>query len=96
MLEINTLSKRKKFWLFYPNKNVYGDEIVNLEKSKYEQCENGKVFDKLIFNKNVPQNNFIFVYKDEICDCYVDDNFKKLVEDNGLIGFDFTYVMEID
>ena len=95
IVPIVTESKRKKFFGFYPNKNVYDDSIINFEKSEYNQYEKGKVFHKIVLNNNYPKNDYIFVLFDEPMIVFVTEKFKELVEKNNLKGFEFNEYTEI-
>lgn len=94
MVPIITESKRKKFLGFYANKNIYDDSIINLNKSEFNQYENGKLFYKIVLNK-CPENNFIFVLASEPTKVFVTEEFKNLVEKYNLQGFDFSEFTEI-
>lgn len=94
-IDIVTPSKRKIYKGFYPNKNVFDDSIINLNKSVWTQEENGKLIQKLVLNSNYPKNESLFVLKDEPMAVYVTDKFKDLVESNNLVGFDFSKRIEI-
>ena len=90
IIPVETESKKKKFYGFYPNKNVYDSSIINFEKSDWRQAEKGKVIYKLILNNKYPQNDHLFTLFDVRTSIYVTDKFKELVEKNDLKGFDFS------
>ena len=95
ILPIITPSKRKKFFGFYPNKNIYDDSIINLEKSEWRQAEKGKIFHKIVLNNNYPHNDFIFTLKSYSMSCFITEKFKELVEKHDLKGFDFSEIRQI-
>jgi hypothetical protein len=95
IVEIITESKRKKFYGYYVNKNIYGDEIINFEKSEWRQAEKGKLFYNVVLNNNYPKDDYIFVLKSHSVTVFVTEKFKKLVEENNLKGFCFNEYSEI-
>lgn len=95
IVPIITESKRKKFFGFYPNKNIYNDSIINFNKSEFNQYEKGKVFGKIILNNNYPKDDYIFSLSSYSMGCFVTENFKNLVEKYNLQGFDFSDFTEI-
>lgn len=90
IIPIETESKRKKYYGFYPSKNVYDGSIINWEKSRWWQAEKGKIIDKLVLNNNSPKDDFLFTLFDERMNAFVTEKFKELVEKNDLKGFDFS------
>jgi hypothetical protein len=95
IVPIITESKRKKFFGFYANKNIYDDSIINFEKSDYAQYEKGKVFRKIILNNQYPKNDYIFTLASYAMGCFVTEKFKEIVEKNDLKGFEFNEYTEI-
>lgn len=95
IIPIETESKKKNFYGFFPNKNIYDDSIINLDKSVWRQAEKGKIITKLVLNHNYPQNDFLFTLCDSPSICLVTDKFKELVENHDLKGFDFSKEIEI-
>lgn len=95
IVPVITSSKRKKFYGFYPNKNIYDLSIVNLDKSEYRQAEKGKIFHKIVLNSKYPKDAYIFTIFDQPMYCFVTEKFKKAVEEAGLKGFDFSTSQEI-
>jgi hypothetical protein len=95
IVPIITESKRKIFLGFYANKNIYDDDIINLEKSEYSQYENGKVFGKIVLNNNYPKDDYIFSLSSYSMGTFVTDKFKQLVETHDLKGFDFSEFREV-
>lgn len=90
VIPIETESKRKKFYGFYPNKNTYNDSIINLEKSVWREAEKGKIINRLVLNNSYPKDDYLFTLFDEPMDAFVTEKFKDLVEKNDLKGFDFS------
>jgi hypothetical protein len=99
IIPVETESKRKKFYGFYPNKNVYDSSVINWNKSKWEDVEKDNIIrksiKKLVLNSNYPKDDYLFTLFDERMTVYVTDKFKELVEKNGLLGFDFSREIEI-
>ena len=95
IVPIITPSKRKKFFGFYPNKNIYDDSIINLKKSDFAQYEKGKVFRRIVLNNQYPKNDYIFTLASYAMGCFVTEKFKEVVEKNDLKGFEFNEYTEI-
>ncbi len=95
IVPIITESKRKKFFGFYANKNIYDDSIINFEKSDWRQAEKGKIIRKLVLKTNYPKDDYLFVLFDEPMTVLVTEKFKELVEKNDLQGFEFNEYTEI-
>lgn len=79
IVPIITESKRKKFFGFYANKNIYDDSIINFDKSDYAQYEKGKVFRKIVLNNNYPKHDYLFTLESYAMGCFVTEKFKNLV-----------------
>lgn len=92
-INISTTSKMKNFYGFYPNKKIFKNNIVDLNKSDFEKYEKGILFRKIFLNSSAPINDYLFSIEDYMARCFVTDKFKKIVEDNGLVGFDFTEIV---
>lgn len=95
IIPIVTDSKRKKFYGFYPNKNVYTLSIVNMDKTDYRQAPKGKLFYKIILNEKYPKNDYIFTIDEVLSEIFVTDKFKELVEENNLGGLSFDRIVEV-
>jgi hypothetical protein len=95
IVPIITESKRKKFFGFFANKNIYDSSIINFKKSEYNQYEKGKVFHKIVLNNTYPKNDYLFVLFDEPMIVFVTEKFKNLVEKNDLKGFEFNEYTEV-
>lgn len=95
IIPIVTPSKRKKFYGFYPNRNVYDLSIVNLSKSSYTEAERGKIFYRIVLNSKYPKDDYFFVLKEHAMRSFVTEKFKSAVEEAGLVGFDFSARQEI-
>lgn len=94
--DIITPSKRKKFRAFYPYKNVYPHSIVNLEKSDVTFYDNGTHHvSHAVFYSSAPQHEPIFVVDEMELSIFVNDEFKQLVEQHELKGFDFSEMIPI-
>ena len=95
IIPIITNSKRKKFYGFYANKNVYDLSLVNLEKSDYRQAERGKIFHKVVLNESYPHDDYIFTIRELAMKIYATDRFRELVEKHNLGGLRFDRVVEV-
>jgi hypothetical protein len=92
IIPIETESIRKKFYGFYPNKNIYNSSVINLNKSKWKKVEKEKIMYKTIFNSDALKNDPLFVLSDDPLKVYVSEEFKEIVENNNLKGLDFSAV----
>ena len=95
IVPIITESKRKKFFGFYANKNIYDDSIINFEKSDYAQYEKGKVFRKIVLNNKYPKDDYIFTLSFYAMGAFVTEKFQELVEKHDLQGFEFNQYTEV-
>lgn len=95
IVPIITESKRKKFFGFYANKNIYDDSIINLGQSDYSHSEKGKLFYKVVLNNQYPKNDYMFTLSNYQVEVFVTEKFKNLVGQHDLKGFDFTSVHEV-
>lgn len=87
ILEVITPSKRKKFWGFYPTNSYSG--VLDLNKSKYEKYPNGyMVYKPVLYKDKLPADD-LFCIDESISEIFVTERFKKIVEENQLIGFIF-------
>lgn len=94
--DIITPSKRKKFKAFYPYKNVYSQSIVNFEKSEVIFYKNGSYQVRHpVFNSTVNLHDPLFVVDGIGFSIFVNDEFKQLVEQHDLKGFDFSEIIPI-
>lgn len=91
-VHIKVDNNNKKFYGFYPNKNIYSLEIINLETSDYRMVGDQYLFYKVKFNDKAPVEDYLFALEEYSTGAYVTDKFKKIVEDNDLVGFDFTEI----
>jgi hypothetical protein len=91
ILPVITESKRKKFFGYYPTRTFSG--CLDMERSKYRKYEKGLVVENpVLIYKNLPDDELFTVEEDSRV--FVTSDFKKIVEDNGLLGFDFSEVIE--
>lgn len=95
IIQIETDSKRKKFFGFYPNNCGYSLEIVNLKKTDWIQAEKGKMFYKFVFNNKYPKEDYLFTLNEALITIFVTEKFKDLVEKNDLKGLDFSKEVQI-
>ena len=91
ILPVTTDSKRKKFFGFYPTRTASG--CLDMERSKYRKYENGLMVEKpVLIHGNLPDDPLFTIGEDRRV--FVTSDFKKIVEDNGLLGFDFSDIIE--
>ena len=93
IIPIDTESKRKKFYGFYPNKNVYPSSAINFNKSKWKKVDKEKIMHKTILNSDSLKDDPLFVLSDDPMKVYVTEKFKEIVENNNLNGLDFSVVL---
>lgn len=94
-LEVITASKRKKFIGYYPT-NSYPAGILDLEKSEYVEYPNGLLISKAVLIKQKIADEYLFTIEEDISRVFVTEKFKQLVEDNNLLGFEFSEYNEIE
>lgn len=92
-LDVRTASKRKKFIGYYPTNVLY--ECVDKQKSIYTEYPKGFMFEKLVLVKNNITDEYLFSINENISGVFVTDKFRKLVEEIGLLGFDFSKEIEL-
>ncbi|MEK6346818.1 MAG: DUF1629 domain-containing protein [Burkholderia sp.] len=68
---------------------------VDMEKSKYKVYPQATVFNKIVLLENQVRDVAIFRLKESPATVFVSENFKSLVEDSKLKGFDFGEVVSI-
>lgn len=94
LLEINTPSKRKKFYGYYPTNVIY-PSALNRKYSEYTEYPNGLLIYKYVLDKDKIKDDYLFVVEESISDIFVTEKFKERVEKAGLLGFDFSGEVEI-
>lgn len=84
---VTTGSKRKNFFGFYPSNAILNStEFIDPVLSEF----NDDFYSIAYFNSNIlKQNHDIFVVNGIRNSFFVSERFKKIVEDNGLLGFKF-------
>lgn len=92
-LDVRTASKRKKFIGYYPTTVLY--ECVDKHKSIYTEYPKGFMFEKLVLVKNNITDEYLFSINENISGVFVTDKFRNLVEEIGLLGFDFSKEIEL-
>lgn len=95
ILDILTESKRKKYFGYYPTNN-YPQGILDLKKSNYKKYPNGLLIKKPVLVKDKIPDDYLFTIEEDISRIFVTDKFKKLVEENALVGFEFSEYNEIE
>ena len=53
------------------------------------------MIDKIVLIKEKIYDDYLFTIEESISRVFVTDKFKKLVEENGLVGFEFSEYNEI-
>ncbi|HEM7146969.1 TPA: hypothetical protein U2I65_003994 [Providencia stuartii] len=92
-LDIKTASKRKKFIGYYPTNAL--SKCVDKQKSLYTEHPKGLIFEKIVLIKENITDEYLFSIHENISAVFVTDKFKKLIEDTGLLGFDFSKEVEL-
>lgn len=88
-IDIKTDSKRKKFVGFYPLNPL--PDILDKEKSDINiQAKNIILYNDIFFIEKNITDDYLFSLSESYGNVFVTDKFKKIVEDSGLIGFDFS------
>lgn len=93
--------------MIYEDKNFYIDNILNtvdcvdLDKSDLKIMMGKYIVDvnKYVFKENVKNFPIFKIYLDGVrvtVDTFVNDEFKKVIEDNNLEGFKFTEVFDFE
>lgn len=95
--EIITPSKRKKFIGYYPYKNVYPHDIINIEKSDVGYYDNGtyQIYHPVLYSGK-HENDPLFVVDDLSLFIFANEKFKQLVEQHDLKGFDFSEIIPVE
>ena len=91
LIDVNTPSKKKKFFGYYPTnpiKNCFDKEL-----STYDVGKHGLMIHTPVLIKNHITDDYLFSVEEDIHRVFVTSAFKKLVEDSGLLGFDFSHVI---
>lgn len=94
LFEINTPSKRKKFYGYYPTNVIY-PSALNRKYSEYTEYPNGLLIYKYVLNEDKIKDDYLFVVEESISDIFVTEKFKERVEKAGLLGFDFSEEVKI-
>lgn len=70
-------------------------ECVDKQKSIYTEYPKGFMFEKLVLVKNNITDEYLFSINENISGVFVTDKFRNLVEEIGLLGFDFSKEIEL-
>lgn len=70
-------------------------ECVDKKKSIYTEYPKGFMFEKLVLVKNNITDEYLFSINENISGVFVTDKFRKIVEETGLLGFDFSKEIEL-
>lgn len=88
LLEINTQSKRKKFYGYYPTNSIT-IKSLNKELSTFTEYPNGIIVRDLVLNEKYLSDDYLFSIENTSL-ILVTEKFKERVEKAGLLGFDFS------
>lgn len=100
LFDIITESKRKKFLGYYPT-NVVSYGSLDLDLSDYRDYSRdsfypaGKIVRTAVLKESNIDKDYIFMIAESPMKIFVDDKFKKRVEEAGLNGFDFSYNVQL-
>lgn len=94
-LNIITDSKRKEFIGYYPT-NLYSKGCLDLINSDYTEYSTGLLIRKPVLIKDKIPDEYLFTIEEDISRIFVTEKFKQLVEEHGLIGFEFSDYNEIE
>lgn len=91
VLPVETDSKKKVFLGYYPTKTFSG--CLDTIKSIYKKFDNEILVRKpVLILDNIPDDPLFTI--EESSKVFVTSSFKKIVEDAGLLGFDFSEIVE--
>lgn len=90
---ISTSSKVKKFWGYYPTNVARG--VFDKKKSIYEECENGFIVRKPVLIKEKITDEYLFTVEEDMEHVFVTNEFREVVEKEGLFSFDFSEEVEL-
>ncbi len=96
LFDVQTKSKRKLFRGFFPNKCISDSSYLNLRTSDFYILDNGNIsFSHIYFNEKIKDIKLeVFVIDNVLLTIYVTDEFKKKIEQKGLLGLDFILVYD--
>lgn len=88
VLPVITESKKKKFFGYYPTNPLSG--CLNIDRSFYRVAERGLIIEKPVLIASNITDGYLFSIDEDISRVFVTSDFKKRVEEAGLLGFDFS------
>ncbi|WP_394393060.1 hypothetical protein [Shewanella woodyi] len=92
-LEVKTESKRKSFVGYYPTNPLRN--CLDMERSVYEKYGKGLVVRRAVLIEKNITDEYLFSIEEDISTVFVTEKFKNLIEERGLIGFDFSREIEL-
>lgn len=92
--DIITQSKRKLFFGYYPLRYIQRG-CLDLELSDYSVLPKGLIVREAVLKKSFINADYLFMIEESSSKIFVDEKFKKRVEEAGLIGFDFSYSVQL-
>ncbi|EIX9082195.1 hypothetical protein V6307_11045 [Serratia marcescens] len=88
VLPVETQSKKKLFWGYYPTNVLSG--CFDRENSLFREAERGLIVEKPVLKADNITDEYLFSIEEDISRVFVTDAFKRRVEEAGLLGFDFS------
>lgn len=93
LLEINTQSKRRKFYGYYPTNSITAKSL-NKDLSNFTEYPNGIIVRDIVLDKKYLSDDYLFSIENTSL-ILVTKKFKERVEKAGLLGFDFSEEVEV-
>lgn len=88
VLQVETQSKKKVFWGYYPTNVLSG--CFDRKNSLFREADQGLIIEKPVIYQNKITDDYLFSIEEDISRVFVTDAFKRRVEEAGLLGFDFS------
>ncbi|WP_424409893.1 imm11 family protein [Pasteurella sp. PK-2025] len=84
--KIITDSKKKEYIGYHLTKVI---DCLDLKSSEYKRYENGIIIYKPVLCENKISEKYIFQIKEDLFRVFVTEEFKKILDDNKVLDFDF-------
>ena len=92
-LEVKTESKRKSFIGYYPTNPL--KNCFDMGRSEYRKAERGLIVRRpVLIEKNIT-DEYLFSIEESIGFVFVTEKFKNVIEESGLVGFDFSLEVKL-
>jgi len=88
VLPVKTESKKKTFWGYYPTNMLSG--CFDRERSVFREATHGLIIEKAVLKADKITDEYLFSIEEDISRVFVTAEFRCRVEEEGLIGFDFS------